>query len=268
MKRLFATICFLLLVVSLALPPAAQASPIAPNAKQVLHDENIFIATVSVDKLNVRRIPSTKGSVRGILVRGDEVELVGRDKAAAWVEAETDFGKGWIDARYIKVNLDIRGLPITEGFIAPYAVVIAEPRAFVHLGPFEEYPVIAKIAVGTEIDVIGLHTLNTYVQVMLPDETIGWISIKLVQVYGDVNDLPTTDKTVLPMARINTFRLRVRALPSTNADTLAVVRLDEFYTIVEQTPSELWYRIEGDFGTGWIEAAFVRVVGVKDALYK
>jgi len=269
MKRLLTVAVFCLLSLSLIAPAGAWAHVAVPDGKSRAADNGIYIATVKVDKLNVRRIPSTKGSVRGVLVRDEQITLVGRDMGTAWVEAETDFGKGWLDARYISVNLDISGLPVTEGFIAPFAVVEANPRGFVHAGPFEEYPVIAKIPFGNELDVVGLHTLNTWVEVVLPDgETHGWISLKLVKVFGDVNDLPTTDKSVLPMARVNTFRLRVRAEPDISSEVITVVRMGELYTIDEQTTSELWYHIVGDFGEGWVQSSFVKVVGVLDPLYR
>jgi uncharacterized protein YraI len=198
--------------------------------------------------------------VLGILTRDQQVQAVGRDKVSSWLEVVTPFGTGWISARYVSTNDTIIRLPITEDLIPPFATVTTSPSVLVRAGPLREYPTLDNVPLGTELDVVGLHRDNTYVQVE-SENGVGWVSLQVVAVTGNVNALRATDREVPALAQINAYRVRVRSAPNTSAPIITRVRLGERYFIVDQDELGNWYLITGDFGQGWISAAHVLVLG-------
>jgi hypothetical protein len=263
MKRLIFAVLFMLLIVGLALPIQLLAAQEISRPFEQRTDQagtTGVIATIKVPWLNVRRIPDTTGSIRGILGLNATVPLIGRTLIADWVEAQTLFGRGWLDARFISTNVSILSLPVTEAFIPPFATVVTSTPAIVRRGPYDEYPVIARYGIGAELDVIGLHRNNTHVQVLTPNG-IGWVSLKQVRVKGDVFSLPVTDRLVPPLARVINYRVRVRAAPDLNASILGLIRLGRVYDILGQTADKAWLLIKSPFGQGWIEASLVEVIG-------
>jgi uncharacterized protein YgiM (DUF1202 family) len=230
----------------------------APAAAQ---GESGIQAEVRIDRLNVRRVPRAAGSILGVLVEGDVVPLVGRNELATWLEAVTPFGTGWIDARYVRTNSSIVALPVTTDFIPPFATVTTSAPIIIRSGPLDAYPVVQRVRFGTEMDVIGLHSQNTHVQVIAPNGQVGWASLRVVVVTGDLSALRFTDLEVLPLARVNTFRLRVRAAPDLAAEVIGTARLGQLYTITALDETQLWGQISGKFGTGWVLLGLTEVIG-------
>jgi uncharacterized protein YraI len=266
MKRIIVGLLLIIFAGSLLIPSTTQAASTQPNLEKGLAQGNSgIIATVKVERLYVRRIPRLTGSVLGILTRNVQVPLTGRTRIGDWLEAQTSFGVGWIDARYVRTNITILALPVTEGSISPFATVVANVPVFVRSGPFPEYPVVTTVYTGAELDVIGLHSQNTYVQVSTVNG-IGWIPVKTIKTFGLLRGLPVTDHMVLPLAKINGFRVHVRASPGADAPVVATVRLGQSYTIIARNISQTWFQIQGRFGTGWVQASLVVVVGYLDAL--
>lgn len=222
-----------------------------------------FIATVKVDRLNVRRGPRAQGGILGELTRESTVELIGRNRVSTWVEANTPFGIGWVDARFISVNKSIVGLPVSLGL--PFATIVDAVTVFARRGPAEDYAVVARYTLGDELDVIGLHTNNSHVQVETAKGP-AWITIKSVRVEGDISILEDTDIYVAPLAKINAFRVNVRDIPSETGRILGKVHLGQAYEISAVDPTETWVQISGKFGTGWISLEFVKIIGSLDAL--
>lgn len=267
MKRLLAGLLIGLMLCGLALPFVAQALPTQPPSGASLDESSTgIVATIKIARLNVRRVPRAVGSILGTLTFDQQVPLVGRNEIATWLEAETAFGRGWIDARYVRTNASILRLPITTDQIPPFATVTTAKAVIVRAGPFDEYPIVQKVPIRTEMDVIGLHNRNTHVQVITPNGGIGWVDLKVVIVNGDLSGLRYTNLDVLPLAKINTFRLRVHAAPDVAATVLGTVRLGQLYTMTALDVTEQWVRISTKFGEGWVLLGYVKVVGPLDAL--
>lgn len=259
LKKLFTPLIIALCI--LALPMTAQALTAQPPGEAETAQASGVIATIKVQRLNVRRIPSERGSIRGILGLNATVPLIGRTLIADWVEAQTPFGRGWLDARFISTNISIVTLPVTEALIPPFATVVVSTPAVVRRGPYDDYPIIGRFPIGTELDVIGLHRNNTHVQVVTPSGAVGWASLKSVRVTGDVASLPVTDRLVPPLAKVNNYRVRVRTEPNLTAPVLGLIRLGRVYDIVGQTPDASWLQIRSPFGLGWVETSLVQVIG-------
>lgn len=259
-----------LLVLILTLAIISDLSAVTPvsaapfSVENVRWQQSFGTAVIRVAKLNVRRAPRTTAVVIGTLRINDVVNLVGRDRLAEWLQVDTPFGLGWVHYRYISTSVDVLTLPLTT--ILPHLIVIANPFANVRSGPFRGYPVIAEAPYESDLDIIGRHSNGTMFQVLLGDGRIGWIDAELSQVFGDLTDTPFTDRTVLPLAEIDAYRVRVRTAPNASARIVATVGLNQQFSIIGQTATGTYYLIKGSFGTGYILANYVRVIGYKSAI--
>lgn len=242
-------------------PTPSRAASSDQTAQLAAQGGTGIVATIKAERLNVRRVPRANGSILGVLTRESVVPLIGRDRVGAWLEAITPFGIGWINARWVSTNASILNLPITDDQVSPFATVITSAVVFVRRGPSVEYPIVDRLRIGDEVDVIGLHSRNTHVEIITPRGRTGWVALEAVRVEGDLSELPFSDLTVTPLAKVNTFRLRVRQLPSQTAPVIGRARLGVAYDIVGVTSDGLWLEITGDFGRGWVARRFVIVIG-------
>ncbi|MFQ3535627.1 MAG: SH3 domain-containing protein [Aggregatilineales bacterium] len=240
---------------------ASRAESVDQAGQLLAQGETGIVATVKAERLNVRRAPRARGGTLGVLMRESVVPLIGRDRVGAWLEAVTPFGIGWINARWVSTNVSILNLPITEDRTLPFATVITSATVFVRRGPAVEYAIVDRLRIGDEVEVIGLHSRNTHVEVVTPRGRVGWVVLEAVRVEGDLSELHFSDLTVTPLAKINTFRLRVRQQPSQTAPVIGRARLGLAYDIVGVSPDGLWLQITGDFGRGWVARRFVIVIG-------
>ena len=263
MKRLATIFLSVLVFFSLfsAQPTPSYAESAEHGAQLTAQGETGVVATVKAERLNVRRAPRASGGSLGLLTRDSVVPLIGRNRVSTWLEAVTPFGVGWIDARWVSTNVSILNLPITDDQVLPFATVTTSALVFVRRGPAVEYAIVDRLRFGDEVDVIGLHSKNTHVEVVTPRGRTGWVVLEAVRVEGDLSELPFSDLTVTPLAKVNAFRLRVRQLPSESAPVIGTARLGVAYDIVGVSPDGAWLEITGDFGRGWVLRRFVIVIG-------
>jgi len=220
-----------------------------------------IFATVKVAHLNVRRAPRITASILGVLNLNDVVPVLGRNSRFTWLQVSTPFGTGWIAALLISTNEDITGLPVTESSISPFVTIEAIEGANIRLGPFRSYPVLDVAPFGAELDIIGLHSKGTWLQVVTGDGTIGWVDVSQVLVTGNLRGLPVTDLSVRPLAIVVPYRLRIHSLPDTDSPEVGVARQGELYTIIGMDIKELFWKVVGPRGTGWVVAGFTTPIG-------
>lgn len=242
-------------------PAPSYATAPEQAASLTAQGETGIVAVVKAERLNVRRAPRAKGASLGLLTRESSVPLIGRNRLATWLEAVTPFGIGWIDARWVSTNASILNLPITDDQVLPFATVTTSALVYVRRGPAVEYAIVDRLRIGDEVAVIGLHSKNTHVQIVTPRGREGWVVLEAVRVEGNLSELPFSDLTTTPLAKINTFRLRVRQLPRETSPVLGTARQGVAYDIVGVSPDGLWLEITGNFGRGWVLRGFVIVIG-------
>ncbi|PJF35021.1 MAG: hypothetical protein CUN49_12685 [Candidatus Thermofonsia Clade 1 bacterium] len=244
-----------------AQPMPSYAISAEHQAALAAQSETGIVAIIRAERLNVRRAPRAKGGSLGLLRRDSVVPLIGRNRIGTWLEAITPFGIGWIDARWVSTNADISNLPIKDDQILPFATVATSALVYVRRGPAVEYAIVDRLRFGDEVDVVGLHSQNTHVEIITPRGRRGWVVTEAVRVEGDLSALPFSDLTVTPLAKINTFRLRVRQLPDPNAPVIGRANLGVSYDIIGVSPDGAWLEITGNFGRGWVLRRFVIVIG-------
>ena len=128
-----------------ARPTAARVATSTPEATPEPR------TVVTHETLNVRSGPGTQYDKIGMLRRGDEVTMQGRNQAGTWLSITlADGTKGWIYADYTKPNGPVQALPIAKAPAVPTPSA-AKPAAAAPAAPTPTLSIdeqIARIAKG------------------------------------------------------------------------------------------------------------------------
>jgi uncharacterized protein YgiM (DUF1202 family) len=245
--------CFVILA-----PNAAHAAELPTDLPSGLQDASGVTAVVNFDRLSLRRGPNFNASTLGALPLGATLTVLGKSETGYWIKVNSPLGVGWVARPYIRMTASLSMLPIVY-VDKPFADVIAEPAGNLRVGPSTEYPVVQELPTGTEVDVVGKQQQPRWYKVVHPDGSVGWVWKDVVVTVGQDQQIPVT--TALPMARITGYRVNVRTAPSLQGGVIGLVGLDQLFTIVGVDAAQQWYQIQGKFGTGWINARYVAVIG-------
>jgi len=152
---------------------------------------------------------------------------------------------------------------------------------------------LVTLPAGTGVTVIGQNTAGTWLLVTTNDKKTGWVGSAYVFVTNKarLSNVPFVDPsataatpppgcttstapvaegteaatTPQPTSKVATAKvivneLRVRANPSTEADTLKILKAAESVSISAQTENGQWFQVETSDGIiGWIGSAFVKL---------
>lgn len=187
--------------------------PAAPTQAQELDTS----ARVSADLLNVRQAPGLNAPIVAELARNAEVTLLGRQDSVTsnWVYIRSGDITGWVDSRFLIVNVNIALLPIagsdsvavTTGAqtsaaspavsgapITATAGRAGTTRDFANFrtGPELTFEVIRQLPANTSLQVVGRNSSGAWLRVNVAGED-GWIFAPLVQTTGGIMTLPIVD---------------------------------------------------------------------------
>jgi hypothetical protein len=82
--------------------------------------EGVADAVVASDELNLRRGPTYEHSVLEVLVRGDELTVIGTNADDSWIEVQTATGQtGWVVTNLVNLNIDLATVPWNPNVVAP-----------------------------------------------------------------------------------------------------------------------------------------------------
>lgn len=218
-------------------------------------------AIIEADQLNVRRAPGLTYAVIGSLMRNDEVPAVGRDASAAWIEVGTQFGDGWISAKFVTLaGGTLADLPITDANVIPFATISVFPAVAVHSGPSTDFPTIGIFFLGSTVTILGHDAKVNWLQVKTTQGS-GWIQAQYAVISGDFSILPDTTANVAPIAKNVNYRVRVHATANVNSPTIGVLTYLQFVNIVGTNAKGTLWQVQGSFGTGWVDATLVYAYG-------
>ena len=101
---------------------------VAAEAPAAVASDAALLATVTVNgsRLNVRAGPGTRYGIIGKASAGEEVTVLARNAASDWLQIAlpaTDAGFGWVAATYLRLNIPVANLPVSEETSAAPAVV-------------------------------------------------------------------------------------------------------------------------------------------------
>lgn len=159
-------------------------------------------ATVVANFLNLRVGPGANFDKVAQLVRGQSVQLVGRNADARWVQVNVpNVGGGWVSARYLAANVVIANLPqtsntgITPGFVQPVPSggqtgIVTAGALNVRTGPGVAFRSFRTIANGTGVSLIARDFSAAWLLVQLADGTTGYVSSAFIATSYPIGNLP------------------------------------------------------------------------------
>ncbi len=213
----------------------------APSEQQVQFAAPVMVVNASF--LNVRTGPGVRYSVLITVVGGTELPVLGRARDNVWFQVSTVIGVGWVNSEFVIPRGDFSNVPFVD-FNFAEAVAAAPGPAVVGLpdGQGGGAPGMAAAPVTPGVG-------GTFVAGTTPDG-------KPIVISGPNERF---------RAVINVEAVNLRAQASENAASLTTLfRNDNFdYPIVGTARDSRgvdWIAIIApEFGTGWIEAAKVRL---------
>jgi uncharacterized protein YgiM (DUF1202 family) len=140
---------------------------------------------VSVPSLNVRSAPSKQATVQTVVTQGTSVVVLAHK--GNWYKVQLPNGQiGWVVAAGIgqvtsttvaNPTVGTPTAPKAQGYPAAKATASAAVKVTslnVHSSPSLNAPVVNSVSKGQKVQVIGRK--GTWLKVLLPDGTVGWIS--------------------------------------------------------------------------------------------
>lgn len=148
--------------------------------------------------LNVRSGPGLNNSVLTKVARGDVLTLVGyRDAAGTWVMVILGNGtQGWVHSGYVRTSVPVSGLTIWNGQNGGGSTTgqgngtVNTAYLNVRNGPGINYDVITVISRGTTVTLTQRNAAGTWVRVILPGGTQGWVNASYLQTSVSISSLP------------------------------------------------------------------------------
>lgn len=166
----------------------SQAQSAAPTVPVVYAE-----ARVNVSSLNLRTGPHVSYTAVAYLMDGEQVKLVGRNRAGTWAQVELYNGyRGWVNARYLQPGVNIAALPVADVSLLGITAFVTDDPIPVYAGPGALYQ---RVGTGRPGEVLALNGRNdaaTWVHVYLPNGQAGWVA-------ADSPFLPSASLSDLPI---------------------------------------------------------------------
>ncbi len=149
--------------------------------------------TVVTGALNVRTGPGVGYAQVTVLDWGDTATLIGRISDNSWVQIRlTDGREGWVRATLVTANVSLNTIPVITGWEVTATAVINSGALNVRTGPGLGYNAITVAYQGLVVTLLGRNADGSWVQVRLPNGTVGWVNASLVVPNIAISSLPVT----------------------------------------------------------------------------
>ena len=219
----------------------------------------------NVSRLNVRTGPGTGFGVVTILDAGAYVGVLGRNADSSWIQIQLAGGApGWVNARYIAVSVAVNSLPVTAQGTGASGSVLAF-YLNVRSGPGVVFPVVGVLGSMDGVNLIGRNADGSWVEIVLPVGTRGWVNRHWLRVNIDINALPITDGSggggVIPgpNGTITAYYLNVRYGPDVTFGAFTRLTRNQVVSLVGRTAAGNWVQIQIPGGAaGWVNANYIR----------
>lgn len=206
------------------------------------------------------------GNAIGVLPAGAIVPVVGRNAdGTRWMVAP-DFGVGFISVTNVTLAGTALEIPVVDtGTIAGppadnvtrfTATVIVERKLLYKKDNYSG--VVLDARRGAELNVIARNPDGTWLQVIYQSNVV-WVNFSGISLNGSLELLPVVSTETPPNNRIiiNTYALNVRSGPGPDFTSIAVLSGGTEVRTTGRSPDYGWWRIEGDFGVGWVNMKYV-----------
>jgi uncharacterized protein YraI len=171
--------------------------------------EGALNAVVTSKGLNVRTGPGPEFAKLGAVGNGTELVLIGRNSDGSWVRgtAEEEGLEGWLSVFFMRVDGDVRSLPVLDAVTdreleatperpaaGKVTAVVASRGLNIRTGPGIQYVRAGAVAGGTNITLIGRNGDGSWVLGRAEEEDLeGWLSVPYLDIVGDILSLPVID---------------------------------------------------------------------------
>jgi uncharacterized protein YgiM (DUF1202 family) len=219
-------------------------------------------ARVSASSLNLRTGPHVSYTAVAYLMEGEQVRLVGRNRAGTWAQIELYNGyRGWVHAGYIRPTVDLAALPIVDVALWGITAFVTNDPVPVYAGPDPGYALVGRGEPGDTLGLNGRNEAATWVHVYLPDGRSGWAAADSSFLpTAAINDLPIlTPFLDAPPLNLAPFFL-VYAGPGFIYDPIDRVTEGQTLSILGRTDDSRWVLVRtADGREGWIAAEIIHI---------
>lgn len=238
------------------MPISALADGVAPHL------------VVNTHRLNIRSGPGVGYNILISVPGGTELPVLGMHHRGLWYQIQGPAGVGWVNSHYTIGRGDFSrvrqagGSPVVVPVGAPH-LVVNTGRLNVRSGPGMSYRVITSVRGGTQLPVVSIASDNLWYEV---DSVAGrgWVNSYYTVTRGNFSSLRRTNIPApapgltgfTPRVVVNTHRLNIRSGPGRMFGIVTSVRGGTTLAVTAISPGRHWFKVEGSFGTGWLNNNF------------
>jgi uncharacterized protein YraI len=223
---------------------------------------------INASRVNARSGPGTGFPTVIVLDAGAIFTLLGRNADASWVQIGVAGGaQVWVNARFVAPSVAISSLPVSVSGTGASARVTAF-FLNVRTGPAAAFPSLGTLRQGDGVSLLGRNADSTWVEIVLPVGTRGWVSTAFIDSNIAISALPITDGTgggenpapiPGPTGTVTAFYLNVRFGPSHTFGAFTRLEQGQVISLVGRNAAQTWLQISiPGGGTGWVNANYIR----------
>jgi uncharacterized protein YraI len=168
--------------------------------------------------------------------------------------------------RYLRLRYVVVGflLFVLAGALA--APALAQTPAFItnasrvnmRTGPGAGFPVVAILARGQQVTLIGSNADSSWLQLRLVSGAAGWVNARYVGLYDQGGGVPITQPTGRLNAVVSTPLLNVRTGPGANFAIVAKLPRGTAMNLIGRNADSSWLQMSIPGGAaGWVSSRYV-----------
>ncbi len=172
--------------------PVSRLSVVRSGEVEVVNPPTPTAAALA-DRVQVLSFPNTiAGTPVDFLNPGEAADVLNRSRWGNWVYVQTAAGaKGWVPVEAVALNINVAALQsvsenTAEVIAGPVGAVVAEQAVNLRAGPNVDTEVRAVVDPGTQLRLLGRDAAGSWLYVVLPSGTEGWMAGFLVDTQYDV----------------------------------------------------------------------------------
>ncbi|MCB9435665.1 MAG: SH3 domain-containing protein [Anaerolineales bacterium] len=214
-----------------------------------------------------QNVVNDAGQIIGQLPAGATLPIIGRNADnTKWMVIPDGVGIGWINVANVSIAGSAEGVPLrgAEGVAGPAfdsaahatLTIISDRKLLYNTNAYSVVMLDARR--GEEIGIIGRSPDGLWLKTIIRSNVV-WAVFSGITFNGDMAALPITDDTPQPDNHIiaNAYKLNVRSGPGPEYTILAVVDGGTKLTTTGVSADRVWWRVEGDFGVGWVRTRYI-----------
>lgn len=207
------------------------------------------------------------GQAIGQLPAGATLPIIGRNADnTKWMVIPDGIGIGWINVANVSIAGSAESVPMrrVDGVVGPVLdnavhatfTVISDRKLFYNINSYSVVMLDARR--GEEIGIIGRSPDGLWLKAIIRSNVV-WAVFSGITFNGDMATLPIIDerRPVDNHIIANAHKLNVRSGPGPEYTVIAILDGGTKLTTTGVSPDRVWWRVEGDFGVGWVRTRYI-----------